>query len=215
MCLTRSMSDFRNSPEFEALMVSLSRIEHVNQVAFEAARESERNVRDHQDRRRLERENKLLGRQLRSALLCSAYSIAEAVIIGLAPKATEKNEDLKPKVQDAYDIQDRNPSALHFRQYQLQHVLGLCKDKKWDDEWSELHQLRLMRNMLLHSGGIEKKTTVSQKVDRGEGFRAWIEPMFEGSEAPIYVLVVGEMHFRQWLQTLQKFLLDIDAELSK
>ena len=80
------MTDFRSGVEFQALMVSLRRIEDVNRVAFEAAQASERKPQDHHDRRRLEQENKLLGRQLRSSLICSAYSLSEAAIIGLTPR---------------------------------------------------------------------------------------------------------------------------------
>lgn len=209
------MNDFRNGAEFAALMVSLGRIETVNQVAFEAAQASERKPQDHHDRRRLQQENKLLGRQLRAALLCSAYSIAEAAIIGLAPKATEKYEVLKHKVQIAYGLIDENPSALHFRQYQLQHVSGLCKGDEWDSDWLDIHRLRLLRNRLVHSGGVGEEDKLSKKIDRDSGLAAWVEPMFEGSEAEIYVLVVGEMHFRQRLQKLQKFIYDIDAELPR
>ena len=209
------MNDFRSGPEFAALMVSLRRIEDVNRVAFEAAQTSERSAPDRQDRRSLERENKLLGRQLRSALICSAYSIAEAVILGFAPKSKEKYEVLKSKVQVAYCLGDEKPSALHLEQYQLQHVLGVCRGEKWDKDWLELHELRVMRNFLLHSGGIGEENKLLKKIGRKKEFSAWIEPMFEGSNAPIYVLVVGEMEFRQWLQRLQSFLHDIGAELSK
>jgi len=204
------MNDFRNGAEFQALMVALSRIEDVNRVAFEAAQASERKPQDHHDRRRLERENMLLGRQLRSALLCSAYSFADAAIAGLAPKVRAPEED----VIEAYGLAGK-PSTLHFSQYKIQHVSGLCKGEQWDDNWSRLHRLRKLRNTLIHHGGIGADAELSKKVDSDDGFRAWVEPMFENSEVPIFVLVIGELHFRNWLQTLQTIILDIDSELSK
>lgn len=210
------MSDFRNGAEFQALMVALSRIESVNQVAFEAAQASERTPQDHYERRRLEQENMILGRQLRSALLCSAYSIAEAVIIGLAPKVTGKHHELAPKIRQAYRIpKEEKLSQLHTSQYQLQYVADVCKGDDWDDVWSRMHRLRKLRNKLIHGGGIGAEDKLSKKVDNDDVFRAWVEPMFEHSEVPIFVLVIKEFHFRGWLQRLQKIILDIDSELSK
>lgn len=206
------MNDFRNGAEFQALMVSLGRIENVNQIAFEAAQASERKPQDHHGRRRLEQENKLLGRQLRAALLCSAYSIAEAAIIGLTPNGLTTNSDIKK-----YFGLDENERSipLHRSQFVLQQVFGLCKTDQWNEDWLDLHRLRLLRNRLVHSGGVGEENNLSKKIDRDAGFAAWVEPMFEGSEAEIYVLMVGEMHFTQRLQKLQKFIYDIDAELPR
>lgn len=209
------MTDFRSGAEFQALMVSLSRIEDVNRVAFEAAQDSERKPQDHHDRRRLEQENRLLGRQLRSALLSSAYSIAEAAIIGLAPKVTRKPRELNPIIQQAFSLpKGENPSQLHTAQYQLQNVAGVCKADDWDNVWSSLHRLRKLRNKLIHGGGIGDEEKLAKKIDSDDGLRAWVEPMFENSEVPIFVLVVGEFQFRNWLQRLQAIILDIDRELS-
>ncbi|MEH6521516.1 hypothetical protein [Sulfitobacter sp.] len=206
------MNDFRNGAEFQALMVSLGRIENVNQIAFEAAQASERKPQGHHDRRRLEQENKLLGRQLRAALLCSAYSIAEAAIIGLTPHELTTNSDIKKYFGLG---ENERPIPLHRSQFVLQQVFGLCKTDQWNEDWLDLHRLRLLRNRLVHSGGVGEEDNLSKKIDRDAGFAAWVEPMFEGSEAEIYVLVVGEMHFRQRLQKLQKFIYDIDAELPR
>jgi hypothetical protein len=206
------MSDFRNGAEFQALMVSLSRIEDVNRVAFEAAQASERKPHEHHDRRRLEQENKMLGRQLRSALLCSAYSLAEAAIIGLTPKGDAPDK----VVRQAYELgKDGRIAKLYRSQYLLQRVNGICINDQWDEDWSRLHRLRKLRNVIVHDGGIGEVDELSKEIDSDAGFRAWVEPMFEGSVVPVYVLVVGEMHFRQWLQRLQRFILDIDAELSR
>ena len=206
------MNDFCNGAEFQALMVSLGRIENVNQIAFEAAQASERKPQDHHDRRRLKQENKLLGRQLRAALLCSAYSIAEAAIIGLTPHELAANSDIKKYFGMG---ENERPIRLHRSQFVLQQVFGLCKTDQWNEDWLDLHRLRLLRNRLVHSGGVGEEDKLSRKIDRDAGFAAWVEPMFEGSEAEIYVLVVGEMHFRQRLQKLQKFIYDIDAELPR
>lgn len=204
------MTDFRSSAEFQALMISLRRIEDVNRVAFKAAQASERKPQDHHDRRRLEQENRLLGRQMRSSLLCSAYSFAEAAIAGLAPNLSVPGKVVK----DAYGLTGK-PSSLHFSQYKIQHVSGVCKGEQWNIDWSRLHRLRGLRNTLIHDGGIGVEDELSETVDSDEGFRAWVEPMFEGLEVPIFVLVVGELHFRNWLQRLQTIILNIDSELSK
>lgn len=206
------MNDFRSGDEFAALMISLGRIEQVNHVAFEAASASERDTQGVQDRRRLERENKYLSRQLRSALICSAYSLAEAAIIGLAPSGSACKKD----IQQAYGLRkDGKIPKLYRAQYLLQHVTGICVNDPWDRNWSSLHRLRKLRNTLIHDGGVGEVDALSGVVDRDDGFAAWVEPMFEGSEISIYVLVIGELHFRQWLQMLQKIVYDIDAELSK
>lgn len=206
------MNDFRNGAEFQALMVSLDRINTVNQVTFEAAQAAERKPQDHHDRRRLQQENKLLGRQLRAPLLCSAYSIAEAAIIGLTKHGSATNSD----INSHFDSPEKaKPTPLHRSQFVLQEVFGLCKTDKWNEDWLDLHRLRLLRNRLVHSGGVGEEDNLSKKIDRDAGFAAWVEPMFEGSESEIYVLVIGEMHFRQRLQKLQKFIYDIDAELPR
>ena len=185
------MTDFLSRADFQALMVSLSRIEDVNRVAFEAAQALERKHQNHHDRRRLERENRLLGRQLRSSLLCSAYSFAEAAIAGLAPKVSAPPED----VRGAYRLTGK-PSSLHFSQYKIQHVSGVCKGEQWNKDWSRLHRLRKLRNTLIHDGGIGEEDELSETVDSDEGFRAWVEPMFESLEVPIFGLFIGEMHYR-------------------
>jgi len=206
------MAEFRNSEKFSALMVSLGRIENVNQTAFEAAQASERQPQDINDRRRLELENKLLARQLRSALLCSAYSMAEAAIIGLTPEGSAPTADVRRK----YELtNDGRISPLYRSQYILQHVADLCKTTEWDRDWASLHRLRGLRNKIIHEGGLDQESKLTAAIDRDDGFGAWIEPFFDGSEVTISVLVVGEMHFRQWLQRLQRMIFDIDAELSK
>ncbi|MCA0858839.1 hypothetical protein [Phaeobacter italicus] len=106
------------------------------------------------------------------------------------------------------------PSQLHIAQYQLQNVSGVCKANDWDDVWSSLHRLRKLRNKLIHGGGIDNEEKLVKKNDSDDGFRSWVEPMFENSEVPIFVLLVGETHFRNWLQRLQAIILDIDRELS-
>ncbi len=206
------MSDFRKGDEFQALMVSLSRIEKVNLVAFEAAQTSERIPQDIHDRRRLEQENKFLSRQLRSALICSAYSLAEAAIIGLTPEAAAP----KNKIRLAYGLRGNGKIPKLYRsQYLLQKEAGICLGDQWDRDWSRLHRLRVLRNTLIHDGGVGEEGELTDVVDLDDGFAACVEPMFKGSEASVYVLVVGEIHFRNWLQRLQRIILDIDSELSK
>ncbi|WP_417589705.1 hypothetical protein [Pararhodobacter oceanensis] len=203
------MNSYRSGAEFQGLMVALKRIEDVNRVAFEAAKASERKPQRLHDRRYLEQQNKLLGRQLRAALLCSAYSLTEAAIIGLAPKVSAPEND----VVQQYDLAGK-PSKLHFAQYKIQLASALCKGNQWDADWSKLHRLRLLRNTLIHDGVIGEAKRLKHEEDTQNGFLAWIEPMFEGSESPIYVLVVGETRFRNLLQWLQKIIMGIDAELS-
>lgn len=206
------MAAFRNSEKFSALMVSLSRIENVNRTAFEAAQASECQPQDINDRRRLELTNKLLARQLRSALLCSAYSMAEAAIIGLTPEGSAPDANVRTTYRLA---KGGRISPLYRSQYILQHVADLCKTTDWDSDWASLHRLRGLRNKLIHQGGLDEESKLTAALDCDDGFGAWIEPMFEGPEATISVLVVGELHFRQWLQRLQRMIFDIDAELSK
>jgi len=206
------ISDFRNGDEFAALMVSLARIESVNYVAFEAAQASERKPQDIHDQRRIELENKLLSRQLRSALICSAYSLAEAAIIGLTPK----REALPANIRKAFGLSNgsRIPKLLRC-QYILQYVDRICTNDQWDSDWNSLHRLRRLRNTLIHEGGVGEETKLTDVVDRDDGFGAWVEPMFEGSDSSIFVLVVGEMHFMQWLQKLQSMVHDVDSEVYK
>lgn len=206
------MNDFRNGAEFQALMVSLGRVEDVYLNAIKAARDSEIKPQGHHERAHLQKVNKLLGRQLRAALLCSAFSIAEAAIIGLTKHKETKVSDVKNhfKLDGKY-----RPTQLHRSQFILQNVLGFCKTAQWDEDWEDLHQLRKLRNKLIHSGGLDEEDKLSKVVDDNDGFSAWIEPMFEGSEAEIYVLVVGEMYFMQTLKKLHKFIDNIDEEFSR
>jgi hypothetical protein len=203
------MSGFRDGDEFAALMVSLGRIGRVNQLAFEAAQSSERTPQRIEDRRRLERENKYLLCQLRSSLLCSAYSLTEAAIKGLTSGMSAPEKLIK----EEYRLSGKIP-ALYRSQYRLQKTSGICWGEEWDEDWSRIHRLRNLRNALIHDGAVGEEAKLASAIDRDDGFGAWVEPMFEGSDASIYVLVVGEMHFRQWMQRLQDIVWRIDAELS-
>lgn len=193
-------------------MVSLGRLEEIYSMAFEAAQDSERTPQDINDRRRLERDNRLLNRQLRSVLIATAYSLSEAAIIGLTCGLEAPAVDVNARYGLATGSK---PSKLYKCRYKLQHTVGICNTDQWDEDWNKLHRLGALRHQVIHEGGLGEESKLTKALEHDDGNGVWIEPMFEGVEAEISVLVVGDMHFRQWMQRLQKFIFDIDAEFPK